>query len=273
MKPGQELTQSTNRKHYEVILLATLGAVIAASACTSNPKPPAAVSQPASGSVRPVAMAVTEPAGPKTVAVAEVSKPSVVTKPAAKLLTYRSRDYGISFVYPWQYSYVNAKTIANGDTSLRPKPDGHEGQFTLARVEVPKGFYPDTDFKSGYFLLSLNQDMSEQECTSSLSADPAKLQMETINGVDFRWTEQASGGRGSASKTRNYVAFSNDTCYEMELGVKTENDGLAREIDPDQVMHRLNAILKTVKIDTGAEKPATPKLQSSAENKPASPKN
>jgi hypothetical protein len=38
----------------------------------------------------------------------------------------------------------------------------------------------------------------------------------------------------------------------MELGVKTANEeGLAREVDPDQVMRRLNAILQTVKVQSG----------------------
>jgi uncharacterized ParB-like nuclease family protein len=38
------------------------------------------------------------------------------------------------------------------------------------------------------------------------------------------------------------------------MGVKTRNDqGLVREVNPDQVMRRLNAILQTVKIDTSVQ--------------------
>lgn len=142
--------------------------------------------------------------------------------------------------------FVSARSIA-ADGSLRPSDDGTDGQFTLARVEVPRGFYPDTDFESGYLALSLNQDVDEQGCTASLGSD--KLSTETINGVDFRWKEADSGGRGSALRRRNYVAFTNGTCYEIEMAVKTSNpDGLARELDPDQVMRRLNGVLHSVSI-------------------------
>ena len=181
------------------------------------------------------------------------------TKPSAsKSIVYRSRDYGVSFVYPFQYSFVSARAVANGDDSLRPKSDGHQGQFTLARVEIPKGFYSDSDYESGYFTLSLNQDLNQQECESALNpGKDAKLEIDTINGVDFRWVEMDSGGRGQAAKLRQYVTFTNGACYELELGVKTSNDGgLAREVNPDQVLRRLDGILRTVKILPSTDAPA-----------------
>lgn len=138
-----------------------------------------------------------------------------------------------------------------------PKPDGHDGQFTLARVEIPKGFYPDTDFDRGYFTLSLNQDISEEECDATLGGDSAKLQTAKINGMDFRWMETDESGRGNSAKLRNYATFANGTCYELEMGVKTKNEqGLAREVDPDQVLRRLDGMVKTVKINSTAQKPA-----------------
>jgi predicted Rdx family selenoprotein len=181
------------------------------------------------------------------------------------LIIYRSRDYGVSFLYPWQYAFVSARAVANGDASLRPQSDGHEGQFTLARIEVPKGFYADTNYESGYFTLSLNQELSEQECESALSPGTGgKVEIETINGVEFRWVETDSGGRGHASRLRQYVTFTNGTCYELEMGVKTSGDnGLAREVDPDQVLRRLDTILRTVKILPGTEKPAAAEVESS----------
>jgi hypothetical protein len=69
--------------------------------------------------------------------------------------------------------------------------------------------------------------------------------------------ETDSGGRGQATKLRQYVTFTNGTCYEVEMGVKTSNDGgLAREVNPDQVLRRLDGILRTVKIIPSTEKPA-----------------
>ena len=117
---------------------------------------------------------------------------------------------------------MGARSIVNGDSSLRPVSDGYDGQVTLVRVEIPKGFYADTNFQSGYFILSLNSNVGQQECEQTLGlGKDGKVLTEAVNGVDFRWRESESGGRGQASKVRQYVTFTNDTCYELELGVKT----------------------------------------------------
>jgi hypothetical protein len=169
-----------------------------------------------------------------------------VKKPVSKTLRYKSRDYAVSFEYPWQYSIANAKTVHDLE-SLKPKPDGHEGQITLARVDLPNGFYPDSDFESGYFTLSLNPQLKENDCRSAFKAEKTAKNSK-INNADFIWVETDQTGKGGASKVRSYVAFTNDVCYEFELGVKTRNEnGLAREVNVDQVMQRLEGMLKTVK--------------------------
>jgi hypothetical protein len=256
MKTNKNIALSA-RKFRTTILICALAAVVGTVGCSSNSKP--------SAKSQPTARAKVQPAALKSVAAAEpalaidLPEKTVVAKPTpGKLITYKSRDYGVSFVYPYQYAYLSAKVISNGDSSLLPKADGHDGQFTLARVEIPRGFYPDTDFDRGYFTLSLNQDISEDECIATLGADSTKLQTEDINGVDFRWMETDESGRGSSAKLRNYAAFANGTCYELEMGVKTKNEqGLAREVDPDQVLRRLDGMIKTVKISASKNPTAT----------------
>ncbi len=254
MKANTHLATSIG-KFGAAILLGTLAATTVA--CSTKSKPAVSSTVPASASLRPAVLQTGVPVVEQPAPVA-VSKKASAKPSAAKLLVYRSRDYGVSFDYPWQYSFVSAKAVANGDDSLRPKSDGHEGQFALARVEIPKGFYSDTDYESGYFTLSLNPDLNQQECESVLNpANDAKPESDTINGVEFRWVETDSGGRGQAAKLRQYVAFTNGTCYELEMGVKTSNDGgLAREVNPDQVLRRLDGILRTVRIQPSTEKPA-----------------
>jgi len=274
MKSGKTNSQPTIHNRRALLLLGTLATVLAAVACTNEPKPSTSSEKPVSAIVRPAAMetAAAPVVKPASAAVTEKAPPA--EKPAAKPITFKSRDYGVSFVYPWQYTSLNAKTVAKGDESLRPKPDGSDSQFTLARIEIPKGFYADTDLKNAYFTLSLNQDIAEQDCVASVSPDKnGEVQNESINGVNFRWTEMEDGGRGRANKIRNYVSFTNDTCYEVEMGVKTESDGISREVDPAQVMRRLNAILKTVEIKSSTDKTAAPQLKSSVEPKPLVPQN
>lgn len=234
-------------------------------ACSSDPKTAKASAKPVTSNAQPAIAQTVTPEPPKLVTVAE--KKISAERPKSDLLLFKSRDYGVSFQYPWQYAFMNAKTVANADDSLKPKTDGSDGQFTLARVEIPKGYYPDTNFDSGYFILSLNQDLEEDACYATLSAEKDKLQAATINGVDFRWMESESGGHGSAAKVRNYVAYANGTCYELEAGLKTKNDkGLAREVNSDQVMGRLESILQTVTVASDGKTAPVEKAASVAQN-------
>jgi len=274
MKSDKTNSQTTKNNRRALLLLGTIATVLAAVACTNKPKASTSSEKPVGAMVRPVTLETSATPVVKPASAEVTEKTSPPEKPAIKPITFKSRDYGVSFVYPWQYTFLNAKTVAKGDESLRPKPDGSDSQFTLARIEIPKGFYADTDLKNAYFTLSLNQGIAEQDCVTSVAPDKnGEVQNQSINGVNFRWMETESGGHGSANKVRNYVTFANDTCYEVEMGVKTESDGLAREVNPDQVMRRLNAILKTVEIKSSAENTAAPQLKSSAEPKPLDPKN
>ena len=266
MKTANTTNAPSIRRSRGLILLGTLAALVMTVACSSNSKPNGKTSPPVRASVQPVALKTVLPA--TSAPMPDFAKASREKAALPKLISYKSRDYGVSFAYPRQYAYLSAKIVANGDSALQPKSDGHDGQFTLARIEVPKGFYPDTDFESGYFTLSLNQDISQDECEASLNAGKDdKVQTLSINGVEFKWLETDSGGRGAAEKVRNFVNFTNGTCYELEMGIRTRNeDGLAREVDPDQVLRRLDGILMTVTIQPETQK-VGPQLETSAETK------
>lgn len=228
-------------------LLGVAAAVTATIACSENSAPVVNASQPTTGSAQPAVVKTAD-------SQAELANASVKSvRPQSALLTYRSRDYGVSFQYPWQYARIGPRAM-QANTALRPTPDGHEGQFALVRINVPRGFYPDTNYQAGYFTLSLNRDLDEENCMATLPVSKTPVQTELVNGSEFRWVETSSGGDGSSATIRNLVNFSNGTCYEVEMGVKTQNDqGLAREVNPDQVMDRLNAILQTVKIDASVQ--------------------
>ena len=246
-----------------LIVGAAVALAVATVGCSSKSRS-AATSSPRVHASEPVAPAVV-PAVSEPMLVSIASKSASPAKgPGSQLATYKSRDYGVSFMYPWQYSFVSAKGLSNYDESEETK-GGHGEKFTLARVEIPKGFYPDTDFERGYFMLSLNEDLSEQECQSTLTpSKDAKLETETINGIEFHRVETETGGHGSASTVRHYAGFANGTCYQVEMGVKTKNErGLSREVDAGQVLRRLERILQTVKIQ--------PVMQNAAEARAEEP--
>jgi hypothetical protein len=249
------------------LLLGVLAAVASGAGCSAKQSKETAEVQavPLQQSiVKPAALTTTQPDSlPATKEVAPRPKP-----PAAKRLTYRSRDYGIAFDYPWQYGYVSARAMGRDSAEGESDSNADGEKLTLARVEIPKGFYPDTDFESASMTVSVNQNVDEQGCYASVGASTGSgEQTETINGVPFRWDESDEGGHGKSLKQRNYVSFANDTCYELELLVKTSNDGaLAREVDPDQVFQRLDAMLKTVKVSVSEPKsaPAQPVVAETA---------
>ncbi len=265
MKAANKLSVRNRRA---VVLLGTLAALVATLACSSKAKQAMNSPVSSSASVKPVALSTVVPV---------VAQPSseVVVKPKkadpVKAGNFVSRDYGVSFHYPWQYAFLSARAVANGEASLKPKADGRDGQFTLARVEIPQGFYPDTDFESGYFTLSLNEDLNEQECLQTLSpAKDAKLDTVSVQGQDFHWLETSSAGHGQSATVRNYVAFDNGTCYEIEMGVRTANkDGMARELNPELVMSRLDSILQTVRIVPATEQAPASVVENSAPPAPS----
>jgi hypothetical protein len=264
MKPVQNNSQSIG-KTCAVILFGALAAATTI-ACSGSQKVAKASTKPAGQDIGPALVQSAGPVAPQLAMVA-VKKIPADRPVESKLIAYKSRDYGVSFQYPWQYAYLNAKTIANGDPSLQTKSDGSDSQFTLARVEIPKGFYPDTNFDSAYFSLSLNQDLGQQECEATLGQQKEKIATENINGMDFRWTEADSGGHGSAARIRNYIAFANGTCYELETGVKTKNEkGLAREVNIEQVVSRLDSILQSVTIKSDAKTVTSDVRSASEEN-------
>lgn len=245
------------RYESSVLLIAALAAVASAAGCSARQPSP----DPVESSVAPVQQPVLEPVAATTVQPVSLKATKQVSPrpkpPASKVLIYRSRDYGIAFDYPWQYAYVSAPAMAREHADA--ETGATEEELTLARVEIPKGFYPDTDFEGASLTVSVNQNTEEEGCYASVGASKdSEAQTETINGVPFRWDEKDEGGHGKALKQRTYVTFANDTCYKLDLMVKTSNDGaVARELDPDQVFHRLDAMLKTVKVAGGEQKTAS----------------
>ncbi len=267
MKLNEKKIGSVHEYRHYILAVALATTALATAACSSKPQAKVEAAQPAQATLKSASLPIAAPnqSIAKPIEAKSVEK-AVVKQPTSKTLRYRSRDYAVSFEYPWQYSFVNAKKISE-DEELQPKVDGQDGQVTLARVELPKGFYPDTNFESGYFILSLNPSLDEHSCKAVLESEKhGAVKTTKINDTDFFWVESEEGGHGKASKVQNYVAFTNDVCYELELGVKTQNqNGLARDVNVDQVMRKLNAIANSVTIGTADAKPASNELQSSAE--------
>ncbi len=166
------------------------------------------------------------------------------------LQLYTNPDYAISFSYPRSYIFKESSELAEeANALLQQRTDGSPNQQLLARIELPDNLYPRTDFLAGYLSLSVNPTLTADQCGQAVGVEEeGDLGTLVINGIPFRSLQTSADAEGTRNSWREYAAFSGGVCYEIELGVVTLNDGSIAAVKPDRVFHRLDAILRTVKI-------------------------
>ena len=211
------------------------------------------------------------------------SAPVVLDKPAVKkpvkkarkakipVATYRNADYGISFRYPKYDSLKQGDEAKEEWTGLGPVPMNFSqpGGLTLSAVELPNELYPGTDFSSAFFNANVGPKLTAEQCEqfaspdASASADksssPSKVR---IGKTEFSEMEVLAGDDKQAD-AKYYHVFQNGTCYEFTLGMQTtkaDGDEEPTPVNRNQVFHKLEWILATVKLDA----PATPEASDAA---------
>jgi hypothetical protein len=203
--------------------------------------------------------------------IAPAVAPTTPKKPARKrverkapVATYTDSIHGVSFRYP-KNSVLKTGDEPNLDLAgMGPmQMDFVEpGGITVAAIELPRNFYPGTDFRSAFFSVSLHPEMTMSECEEfaspqgehpeSNSASPSSVK---IGGMDLQMVEEFNGAKNGDRKepsARYYHRFENGNCYEFGMGVATDdsNPGL-KPVNREQVFHRLEQILATVRVEPG----------------------
>jgi hypothetical protein len=238
--------------------LAMFAAVIVIGSCSRSSKPvavqqPMQPTTPASAPAPPVPALVPTPAP-----VAAKSK-----KHRAATLSYVNREYGLSFNFPRNYQLTTELT-----TSAATEPLAmnfvHPGGVALAALEMPGNSYPGTDFKSGFFHVSVNPGMDTEACAQFASPEtstgtdvsaPVKIEQVKFGATEFHEIENNSGAMTKQADAKYYHAFNNGACYEFALGIATNDDSKVEEITPvdrQAVFARLEKILATVKLQPAA---------------------
>jgi hypothetical protein len=178
---------------------------------------------------------------------------------------YRNTDYGVSFRYPKYDSLKqgdDAKVEWAGLGAV-PMNFSQPGGLTLSAVELPNGLYPGTDFSTAFFNASVDPMLTAEQCeqfappdasaAADKSSSPSKVK---IGKTEFSEAETLAGDARQAD-AKYYHVFQNGTCYEFTLGMQTASASGDEETTPvnrNQVFHKLEWILATVKLDA----PATP---------------
>jgi hypothetical protein len=222
--------------------------LLESSACSKN-KPTA--------TIQPVQPAITQPAvAPPAPLVAEQKQVKKHPRQSTKA-TYKNDEYGISLVYPKNYSLKKDDEAALEWAGMGPVQMNfiESGGGTIAAIELPKDSYPETDFANGFFNVSVHPRMAETQCTqfafpqttNNAAATPVKVKM---GSTEFSQIESSAGDDTNQADAKYYHVFQNGSCYEFALGIQTARDGdqEVAQVDHKQVFNRLKRILTTVKI-------------------------
>ena len=229
--------------------------LLESSACSKSK--PVAISQPEQPAIVQQAAML-----PAPVIVAQ--KPAKKHPRQSTAATYKNEEYGLSLVYPKSYNLKKDEEANLEWTGMGPVQMNfvQAGGGTIAAVELPKNSYPDTDFASGFFNVSVHPKMTAEQCsqfafpetTSNAAATPVKVKM---GSSEFSEIEASAGDETNQADAKYYHVFQNGACYEFALGIQTarDADNDLPQVDRQQVFNKLKRILTTVKI-TPVEGPA-----------------
>ena len=232
--------------------------------------------------IAPPAPVRTSPAMPSQASVTPPATAAAATlpenKPAQKRKSSRRTAYisrysdpasGLSFRYPRRYNLKKGDDANLAWAGLGPVQMNftQPGGTTITAVEVPQRLYRGTDFTSAFFNVSVNPKVTAEECqqfafpaapqtatagspdkTAAAPVEPSKVKLGATN---FTEVEDSAGSGAKQADAKYYHVFENGACYEFALGLETTADSsqtTTKPVDREQIFHRLNWMLSTVKI-------------------------
>ncbi len=293
------------------LIFAALLIVCSTAVGCSSDKPKTVSSNNESPITQPMPPVTPAPQAPVQPAAAKPVHKKVVHK-APATLTYNDKTSGVSFQYPRKYILETGDSatelISSGST---PMDFVQPGGVTLAAVALPESAYPHSDLTSAVFDVSVNKTLTAAQCSEfsvpqATSAAPAVQATEQpatpapsettvaetrvakpaatkliIGDLELQSAETSLGGSsndGPREASKYFHVFHNGACYEFAIKVATTVPEAATEssikhVDRDEVFHRLEKILATVKIRTNpvtapevaAEVKATPPAETPAQ--------
>jgi hypothetical protein len=256
-------------KNASALLFAALLVVcsIAVGCSKDSPQPVSTHQIPTTQSSNPAVSTDLLPAS----SVAEPAKkaPKKVARKRSSTLTYSDKTYGVSFQYPRKYALETGdaanQLLASG---LVPMDFTQPGGKALAAVSLPATSFPGTDFESGLFNVSVNKNVSAEDCgkfsvpqpdpktpaDSGTQANAASSKL-MLGELELKSTEAVVAEGSKQSDAKYFHVFQNGACYEFALKVGTIGGGTetaTKHVDHDKVFSTLEKILATLKITPAA---------------------
>src|SRR5690348_2062238 len=265
-----------------------IAAFFVAVGCSKKSNNSAVNSENQNPSMQPSNSAPAAPVVSSTAASAAVApSPKKSARKRPVNVTYTDKTSGISFHYPRKYTLKSGEELQKDVAGLGPVGMGfvQPGGKALVAVEMPEGSYPDTDFRSAYFDVSLNDKLTSEECSqfsvaNTTDGDSNKIQPTRVNigGAQFDVVEDFSGQVMKQSDAKYYHTYQNGVCYEFAMGLGTAGAGIDEQLTPvdrESVFHKLERILASVKISEAPDaakagvEPLPEQPKSAEEQKPA----
>jgi hypothetical protein len=198
--------------------------------------------------------------------------------------TYNNPGYRLSFRYPRTFSLTEDREDFGDDSSLKSQDQlsaGQPGLLLLASVEIPDDAYPNTTFSSGHLQFAVNPTLSEPACRAlaepASEADFAKAfaepdfqatadepeagenpvnhertGVEDIHARIFHWRQSHILLNHMDYLSRDYFAYSNNTCYEFFLQVSAtvplDPDPVIKPADNPKILRTLEKTVSTFQV-------------------------
>ena len=248
------------------LLIGTIG--LGLVGCSKeNSKPVSSLSSPtptASASAGGVGTTISTTM-PSKVETTELPVEKKVVKHRSPIVKYNNSTYGVSFQYPWQYGFKPGHRLrADAEREDVATKYVQPGGVNLVTIELPRGFYPDTDLNYAFFSANVNKNMTAEECSQFESEQPAQEEQGndgskpqqpanspskvTVGGIQFDAVHEMQ----DQSDEKYFHVFQNGACYEFALGLVSgdESEDGAKLVDHDKVFARLEKLLGTVSLNT-----------------------
>jgi hypothetical protein len=244
-----------------IALVATSG-LMTLVACSSSPRTGGNTSSSNSNGV-PVAqpVATAQPVAPQIAKLTNVSakassSPVQHTIHREPLSTFRDSDFGVSIEYPWQYGFKGGHKLRSQGEEVMTGFVG-AGGVNLATIDVPAGYYQNTDFARAYLSMNVNRKLTSEQCSqfagSESGSDKLVPLTTKVGDQEYAMVEQKSDN----STLRAYHTYQGGACYGFILGLNTRDSDSgdannAQQIKPVSqklVFARLENIMATVQFE------------------------
>lgn len=157
--------------------------------------------------------------------------------------TYEDAEYDFQFDYPANYIFNDTDEIY---MFLTENP--------LLSVSVPSEEFSGTNLSEAQFIVGASEDENIMAKCEEKQAGEEDLGEKIINGRFFRVFQRADSAAGNLYDSMLYRLLDDDVCYEIALLLHSGNignyePGTVLEFDKEEILKKLEEILKTFKIN------------------------